>query len=96
MRVFCIYDLKSGKEHKWICEDVQNEEEESRRTSSGEKRKILKMVCKVLLPALVSIVIWWLTYERISEIRGYYAIGGEALIPSVIWYILYKAYDFLS
>lgn len=60
------------------------------------KRKILKMVCKVLLPALVSIVIWWLTYERISEIRGYYAIGGEALIPSVIWYILYKAYDFLS
>lgn len=94
MRAFYIYDLKDGNDQVWIFEDPEQEEEDIHLEDEEEQgESVFVTIVKMFIPAIISLVVYFLLCEHLYNVRGGYAMGSEIVVPPLLWYLLYRTID---
>lgn len=96
MRIFNIYDLKNGNDQVWIFEDQEQDGEDIYLENEDEQEEsVFITIIKMLIPAVISLIVYWLLCEHLYNMRGGYAMGSEIIVPPLMWYLLYRFIDSL-
>lgn len=97
MRVFKFFDLKEGTETCVVCEErikdagnVVCTDKEEDCEIKDEVLNAMRVLGRIIIPAIIAFAIYLFLADRLYEIRGYYGIGSEIFLPSLIWYAGYR------